>query len=134
MTSKITRLILFAFLAIAAVTPRIWALDVEEAPFETAGTATIVSISTSAWTLVPATGGGISVLKGRAGIYVNNPAANTAAMGGLLTTLTPGATTIRPIEIAKGTNRFIEAGPNMKLYLISLHTSAESAHVLELGK
>lgn len=105
--------------------------DTEEKPISAPGTGTTVSISTSAWTKVPTT----SSLTTRSGIKVSNPASNNAAFAAVLSTssVTPGeATTVRPVEIERGENPFVPCSDNTYLYLLSLHTSAENAHVQEV--
>lgn len=104
---------------------------VQEAQISVAGDATTVSISTSAWTAVPATVG----LTRRAGVKVSNPSSNNANVVCILDTAAPSeATTIRPIEIQPGENPFIPARYDILLYCLSLHTSAESIHAQEVGQ
>lgn len=127
------KIIFTLFLALGASS--VLALDVEQKPVRYVGTGTTVSISTSAWTLVPASSSLTS--QDRSGIKVSNPSTNNAAFAAILSTssVTPGeATTVRPIEIGAGENPFIEAEKNIFLYLLSLHTSAENAHVQEVGQ
>ena len=68
----------------------------------------------------------------RTGAKVSNPATNNAAMAGILSDGTPSeATTIRPIEIQAGENPWVPIGIELDLWLLSLHTSAESVHSQE---
>jgi len=115
----------FAFSAQAAVPL------VGEAPIKGYGTPTTVTVSTSAWTRVPAA----SSLTGRAGLLVALPASSNANMEGHLgsCTSTSVAKTVRPIELIKGTGFvFIPASDNVCLYLLSLDTAAENVHVQEV--
>lgn len=103
---------------------------VMEATIGEVGTPTTVSISTSAWTKVPAS----SSLTGFTGFYVSLPAASNAVMAGHLGSCsgTSIATTVRPLELAKGGFIFLPMDGQVCLYLISLHTAAESVHVQEI--
>ena len=104
---------------------------VAEAPVNSVAAATTVSISTSTWTLVPT-----SNTAGRFGVLVNNPSGNNARMVGVLSTnsSTPTeATTVRPLEFAPATDfTFLPVSDKIYVYLLSLHTSAESVHVQEV--
>lgn len=106
-----------------------WAVDTtKEVPVEGAGTAVSVSISTSAATQVMST----SYLSFRAGMKVSNRASNSAAMVCTMAATTPTeATSTWEIEIQAGENPWIPVGPNMKLYCLSLHSSAESLRAKE---
>jgi hypothetical protein len=103
-----------------------------EAPINSVGTATTVSVSNSTWTKVPTT----PSLVGRTGIVVSVPSTNTANVVGVLTVSTSGpteATTVRPFEIEKGNSfALVPAADNVYLYLLSLHSGAESVHVQEV--
>lgn len=107
---------------------------VREQSFTAVGTGTTVSISTSAWTKVPTT----SSLTGRTTICLDLPAAASANMAGIISSVssTPAeATTVRPIEVIRGEpDRCIDIGDGLYLYLISLHSAAESVHVQERRK
>lgn len=107
---------------------------VREQSFTSVGTATTVSVSTSAWTKVPAT----SSLTGRTDICLDAPASNTANVAAIISTssVVPGeATTVRPIEIIRGEeDRCIPVGDGLYLYLLSLNTAAENVHVQERTK
>ena len=104
---------------------------VKEAPIYKVGTATTVSVSTSTWTKVPTA----STLTRRAGIKVCNRLSNNASIYGVISTAAPTiSTTTTPIEIEKGENPFIPVGDDHFLYLLSGHTSAENAHVQEVGQ
>lgn len=104
---------------------------VREQSFTAVGTATTVSISTSAWTKVPTT----SSLTGRTEVCIDLPASATANMSAIISSVssTPvEAITVRPIEIIKGEmDRCIQIGDALYLYVISLHTGAENLHVQE---
>lgn len=104
---------------------------VAEAPINAVGAGTTVSISTSAWTKVPASGN----TSGRTGIKVCNPSGNSATMYGVISSNSSSpteATTVRPIEIQAGENPLIPIADNLYLYLLSVHTGAENAHVQEV--
>lgn len=103
---------------------------VREAPISSVGTPTTVSVSTSAWTLVPAS----QTQTGQTGIVVSNPSTNNAAMVGHLAgcSSTSVATTVRPLEFSKGDFTLVAVSDNVCLWLLSLHTSAESVHVQEI--
>lgn len=104
---------------------------VREQSYTAVGTATTVSISTSAWTKVPTT----SSLTGRTEVCLDEPASNTANMAGTISSesSTPAeAITVRPIEVVKGEeDRCFPVGDGLYVYLLSLHSSAESVHVQE---
>jgi hypothetical protein len=114
--------------AFGAVSP------VREQSYTAVGTATTVSISTSAWTKVPAT----SSLTGRHGIIVDCPAANSANVAAIISSNSSApteATTVRPIEIIRTEReREVLVGSGLHLYLLSLHTAAESCHVQEFRR
>lgn len=116
---------LLGFVAITQAAP-----DVEEESMHYAAAASSVSISTSAWTVVPTTSG----LNYRSGIKVNNPSTNNASVVGILSrSASPSdSITVHPIEIEPGENPFIPCGDDLYLYLLSLHTSAEYIHVQEV--
>ena len=102
-----------------------------EVSISTVGTPTTVSISTSAWTKVPAT----SSLANRNGILLSVPATLTANVVGILDgcTSTAVATTVRPMEYAKGNGfTLVPVNNDICLWLLSIHTAAESVHVQEV--
>lgn len=107
------------------------ALSVESSIREV-GTPTTVSISTSVWTMVPAA----STLTGREGLMVSLPTTLNAVVVGHLAdcTSTAIATTVRPLEFAKGGFVFVPVGSDVCLWVMSLHTAAESIHVQEIGQ
>lgn len=121
----------FVALLVSGAAVAFGAPRVEEMPITAVGTATTVSISTSAWTLVPAA----TSLTSRNGILVSVPATLNANVVGVLAACggsTP-ATSVRPIEIAKGNGfTLFPIDPGVCLYVLSLHTSAESIHVQEI--
>lgn len=95
------------------------------------GTSTTVSISTSAWTKVPAA----SSLARRAGMVVSVPSTNNANVVGDLGSCSgySSATSIRPLEFVKGAGFIlVPIDDNLCLYLLSLHTAAENVHVKEI--
>lgn len=105
---------------------------VEEATILGYGTPATISISNSAWTKVPTTAYG-----SRSGFVVSVPASNNANMVGHLAncTSTAIATTVRPIEIIKGNGfTLFPAGNGVCLWLLSLHSGAENAHVQEIAQ
>ena len=95
------------------------------------GTPATISISTSAWTKVPAA----TALSARAGFVVSLPASASANMVGHFgdCTSTAVATTVRPIELVKGNGfTFIPLRSDVCLWLLSIHTAAENMHVQEV--
>ena len=103
---------------------------VAEAPVNGYGTPVTVSISTSTLTMVPT-----SQTAGRIGIYIDNPNSNNARVVGFFgnCTSTALASTIRPVEIAPSSNStYFSMNDSVCLWLISLHTSAESVHYQEV--
>lgn len=109
------------------------ASQVAEMPVTQYGTPTTVSVSTSAWTKVPAT----SSLTGRVGILVKNDFSNNAKMVGILDSCssTSIATTVRPLGFSTGSDfTLIPVNDNVCLYLLSLHTAAENVHVQEVSQ
>lgn len=101
-----------------------------EAPIKDVGTPVTVSISTSTLTKVPT-----SQTSGRMGIFIDSPSSNSARTVGFLgdCSSTALASTIRPIEIAPGTNTtYIGIREDVCLWLLSLNTSAESVHYQEV--
>jgi hypothetical protein len=121
--------LLFGVLFLAGVSyaaPR-----VEEMPITKVGTATTVSISTSAWTAVPTA----TSLTSRNGLLVSVPATSNANVVGVLINCgeTAPATTVRPIEIVKGNGfTLFPLDQGVCLELLSLHTAAENVHVIEI--
>lgn len=109
----------------------VWAAPpVAEAPIKSYGTPVTLSISTSTLTKAPT-----SQTSGRMGIFIDNPNTNTARVVGFLgnCTSTALASTIRPIEIAPSSNSsYFPAREDVCLWLLSLHTSAESIHYQEV--
>lgn len=104
---------------------------VEEMPITAVGTATTVSISTAAWTVVPTA----TSLTSRNGMLVSVPSTNNANVVGVIDVCggTSVATTIRPIEVSKGNGfTLFPIDPGVCLYLISLDTAAENVHVIEV--
>ena len=99
-------------------------------PIRTPLPATTVSVSTSAWTAIPATD-----TAGRTLVHFSNPASNSGAMSVIASTspTIPGeAITIRPHEYQPGEGDWFHIyGVDIYWYAVSLHTSAESLHVQE---
>jgi len=108
---------------------------VAEAPIKDYGTPTTVSISTdtgaaAAWTKVPTT-----QTTGRMGVLLAVPSGNTGNILGHLgnCTSTSIATSIRPLQYARGTNSpLITLRDDVCLWLITSHTAAESIHYQEV--
>ena len=132
-------LLLSAGVSNAAFFPRVEVYSTEDTPvvvkensITAVGTPTTVSVSTSAWTVVPAA----SSLTERSGMIVSLPAAANAVMVGHFggCTSTAIATTVRPLELAKGGFILVPAANDVCLYLMSLHTAAESVHIQEIGQ
>jgi len=95
------------------------------------GVAVTVSVSTMAWTVANST---TSLVAGRSGYFVTSPAANTGAMYALCKAAAPTeAITVRSFQILDETKQ-IECGPNLNLYLISIHSAAENAHIQEYAR
>jgi len=114
--------------AVAFAAPR-----VSEQSVTDVGTATAVSISTSAWTKVPAS----SSLTSRTQIRIGLAAGLNAGMGGILgdcDTSPSEAITVTPRVYAKGASYVVEVYQDVCLYLVSLHTAAENADVQEEKK
>jgi hypothetical protein len=128
---KIKNLIVGLGLLLVACGAKAAAMPVRIQSYTAVGTATTVSISTSAWTKVPTT----SSLTGRTEVCVDLPASASAGMVGIISSnsSTPAeAITVRPIEIVKGEqDRCYDVPDGLYLYLLSLHTGAENAHVQE---
>lgn len=118
-------------LGLAVLGGTVWAAPlVAEAPIKEYGTPTTISVSTSAWTKLPTS----STLDGRFGLLVSNPASSNAVMVAHLgnCTSTAIATTVRPLEIAKGGFILVPVSPSVCVWALSLHTSAENIHVQEI--
>jgi len=116
----------FAVLFVEAAPP------VSEAPVNGYGTPVTVSISSTTLTMVPT-----SQTSGRIGIFFDNPSTNTGRVVGFFgnCTSTSLAATIRPIEIAPGTNSsYFPIREDVCLWLINTNTgaSAESSHYQEV--
>jgi len=108
-------------------------VGVREVPISRVGTGTTVSVSTFAWTNAVTS----SSLSNRACVKVSNPSSNNASFVYIPSTssVIPGeATTVRPGEIETGEGPCIAAGDSIYIWLLSLHTSAENAHVQEWGQ
>lgn len=125
------KLILFGFLfflvqGLKAAPP------VAEAPIKSPSTPATIAVSSTTLTKVPTTQN-----SGRMGLFFDNPATNTGRMVGFFgdCTSTSVASTIRPIEIAPGTNTlFFPAREDVCLWLIDLNTAAasENCHIQEV--
>ena len=102
---------------------------VVERPITACVDPTTLSVSTSAWTQAPAT----SNCAGRTVVTVTNPAANSAVIAAYSENSTTAsvAITVNPIEIAVGATLTIHLQDSDFLFLVSLHTSAENAHIQE---
>lgn len=102
---------------------------VAEAPVKSYGTPVTASVDNVTLTKIPT-----SQTSGRVGIFVDNPSSNTGRMVGFMgnCTSTALASTIRPIEIAPGTNTtFMPIREDVCLWLITTHSAAESIHYQE---
>lgn len=101
------------------------ATPVTEFPAQAAGTGTVVSVSTSAWTLLPAS----SSLSGALGLKVKNPSTNSYSIGCTGSASSPAeAITVYDFEIEPGENPWISFGPPLSLYCVSL-TAAQDITV-----
>ncbi len=104
-----------------------------EAEIGDVGTPSSVSISTSAWTLVPASADGN--MPKRSGIIVDNPSTNSAGMQAIITTSSTAptiSTNTRPIELkAADSPSTIGLGHAVFLWVVSSHTAAELLHYIE---
>lgn len=111
-----------AFFALAGGAEAAW--STKEQPLNDAGDKFSQAISTFAFTATPSS----SSLADRRGIKVRNPSTNNASVICTCddTGSTPTGITVADIEIQTGENPFLECGPNLTLYCVSLHTSAET--------
>ena len=112
-----------------SIAPKVFAITSAYDPIRTPVTATTVSVSTSAWTVIPAT-----PTSGRTLIHLSNPASNSAAMAVIISTssASPGeATTVRPHEYQPGEGDWFHFYGGLYFYALSLHTAAENVHVQE---
>jgi hypothetical protein len=103
---------------------------VSEAPISGVGTPVTVSIDASTLTKIPT-----SQMSGRIGVYVDAPASNSGKMVGFFgnCTSTALANTIRPIEIAPGTNSsYYPMREDVCLWLITTNATAENIHYQEV--
>ena len=101
---------------------------VKESPIGSVGSVSSVSVSTSAWTKIPA----LSSLRSRMWDMVRNPSTNSANMVCTVAGSIPtGAITLGEIEITKGMCWKVPVDNNNNLYCVSLNTSAESVIVRE---
>ena len=96
-----------------------------------------LSVSTNSWTRIPSTTTVAAVSARRIGVYVDLPSTSNANMVGVFgscsATSCSVATTIRPIELIKGSEAyFFPLSPSVCLYLMSLHTAAENVHYQEV--
>lgn len=106
---------------------------VSETPYRAYGTPTTVSVSTSVWTKIPAS----QTLDGQNGLLVDVPAGNSANMVGHLggCTSTAVAISVRPMEFIRGEGYVeVPVADTVCLWVLSLHTGAESIHVQEYKK
>lgn len=107
------------------------ATPVAEAPIKNFGTPVTVTVTTqTTLTMLPT-----SQTSGRMGIFIDNPASNSAAVSGFLgnCTSTSIASTIRPIEISPGANStYIPIREDVCLWLVSLASGSLSVHYQEV--
>lgn len=116
---------LVLLLAPSARAEGVWTKDL---PIAAVGAKTAVSVSTSAFTKIPAS----SSLGQRSLLKVMNPSSNNASMWCTIDSSTPTGITVAEIEIQKGQNPTIPIGRGLDLYCVSKHTSAESVGVREM--
>lgn len=118
---------LLVLLILAVSFGTVHADNVREVPFTSASGSETVSISSFTFTKIPTT-----QVDGRWGFYVGVPSTNTGDIVGVAgnCTSTSVATTVRPIQMIKGTSSyFFKYNQGMCLWLITTHTSAENVHV-----
>ena len=122
--------ILAALFLCAAVNARA-AFQTFEIPNSRAGTSTTVSVSTSAWTLIPSA----STLSPRSAVCVSNVTSNSASMFFSLSASAPTAsTTTWAWELAKGQSTCFPVDNNLKVYGVSGNTAEESVRAQEWGQ
>jgi hypothetical protein len=115
------------------------ATDTKEVPINRGSTRMAISVSTSAWTEIAVSTQ--VTLAQRSGIKVNNPSGSVASGSGnnksFNCTLESTTPTIQigtgEIEIGVGENPFIPT-QNLRLFCVSLYTSAETAYAREIGQ
>jgi hypothetical protein len=98
---------------------------VAEAPINAVGSATCLTISTSAWTAVPTT-----VTTGRVGLYVTEIGTAAANMSGQLGTSLPAdPASYGPILLKPGLTQYHGLSDAVTLYLRSLNAGVGSEQV-----
>lgn len=96
------------------------------------GTSFSIDASTSSWTLVTST---ISFpLPNRTGISISNPISNSAAVA--VIPVNKNSTnsypiTVRPFELEEGEEDYFPFGVGVDVYVLSLHTSSQTVHIVE---
>lgn len=127
---NIKKLSLICFLIVTAKMSHS-ATPVAEAPIKDFGTPVTVTVTTqTTMTMLPT-----SQTVGRIGIFIDNPTSNGSAVSGFFgnCTSTSIASTIRPIEIAPGTNStYFGIRDDVCLWLISLAAGSQSVHYQEV--
>ena len=95
------------------------------------GTGTTVSVSTSAWTAVPAT----SSLTGRQRLIVSNTVTNASYMACTISSSAPSeAITVHNIYIAPGATLDIGVASNLSLYCVYTGAAGANIHVKEVNQ
>lgn len=103
---------------------------VAEAPITDYGTPVTVSVSSFTLTQIPT-----SQTAGRTGIFLDVPSTNTGNLVGHFGNCSAAAVaaTIRPLEVPPSASSvFIPIAPNVCLWVITTHTSAENVHYQEV--
>ena len=104
---------------------------VSETPAISVGSLSCVSISTSAFTLVPSG----TAMGGRVGMFINNLSTNTAKMVGTQVNSTDSAPigSVGEMKVSPSTDMFyLPASDKLNVYLLSLAASAETACIREV--
>lgn len=105
-------------LAVSGQAKAAW--QTREMPIYDVGTNTVVVVSSSAWTCVPAA----SSLGGRVGVKVLNPSSNTHTVYGTFAKTTPTVSTSTfCTEIPPGAERYYELPNAVDLYLVGSDTT-----------
>lgn len=111
---------------------KLWAAPpVYEQVISAVGTGTTVSVSTSAWTLLPAA----TSLAGRTGVMLTNDSSNASNCAVILSTsstLPSEAVTVKPGSLIPGVTAIIGVADSIYIWGLYLGTSAGNVHVKEL--
>jgi hypothetical protein len=122
---------LFGILGFVSWRTAFAATPIYEQVTSSVGTGKTVSVSTSAWTLLPA----VSSLAGRTGVMLTNDSSNTSNCAIILSTssvIPAEATTVRPGSLNPGATSILGVGDNIFIWGLYLGTSAANVHVEEL--